>query len=175
MTTPFISLSCPACGAKLQITADLDRFACQHCGTEHIVRRDGGAVSLKPVVDSINRLKIGVDRTASELAIKRLREEKADAIREVTKLRKKHKDLRQPLGSAALMVLTGLVFILIAAFSTDSSACAVLGVFLILAGGVALFGGVMVYRQQTADILRLDMEIKDKEMQIQKHKKVVDI
>lgn len=37
----FITLSCPSCRAKLQITDDIDRFACLHCDNEHLVRRRG--------------------------------------------------------------------------------------------------------------------------------------
>jgi predicted RNA-binding Zn-ribbon protein involved in translation (DUF1610 family) len=32
----FITLSCPSCGGKLQVSEDLDQFACAHCGTEHL-------------------------------------------------------------------------------------------------------------------------------------------
>jgi len=71
----FITLTCPTCGGKLQITDDIERFACSHCGNEHIVKRGGGIVSLAPVTESLNQIKVGVDKTASELAIKRLKEE----------------------------------------------------------------------------------------------------
>lgn len=71
----FVTLSCPSCGGKLEITSEIDRFACAHCGTEHVVRRGGGLVSLKPVVESIEHVRTGVDKTASELAIRRLQEE----------------------------------------------------------------------------------------------------
>ncbi len=60
---------------KLQITQDVNRFACSHCGQEHIVKRSGGIVSLSPVVDAINRVEAGVDRTAAELAIARIERE----------------------------------------------------------------------------------------------------
>jgi predicted RNA-binding Zn-ribbon protein involved in translation (DUF1610 family) len=33
----FVTLTCPNCGGKLQITPDINRFACTHCGNEHIV------------------------------------------------------------------------------------------------------------------------------------------
>ena len=71
----FITLSCPSCGNKLQITEDIEKFACAACGNEHIVNRSGGIVTLKPVIDSITKVQIGVDKTASELAIVRLNEE----------------------------------------------------------------------------------------------------
>ena len=71
----FITLSCPTCGGKLQVTQDIERFACAYCGTEHIVKRGGGIVSLAPVIEGIAGVRKGVDRTASELAIRRLQGE----------------------------------------------------------------------------------------------------
>ena len=77
----FVTLTCPACGGKLQITNDIERFACAHCGAEHVVRRGGGLVSLAPVVAEIKHVGAGVDRTASELAIQRLTNEIAELER----------------------------------------------------------------------------------------------
>jgi len=71
----FITLSCPSCGAKLSITNDIERFACSHCGNEHIVKRSGGIISLLPVVETLKKVEVGVDKTASELAINRLQRE----------------------------------------------------------------------------------------------------
>jgi ribosomal protein S27AE len=74
----FVTLTCPSCGGKLQITPDLDRFACGYCGAEHVVKRGGGIVALEPIVHGLKQVQAGVDRTASELAIKRLKEKKYD-------------------------------------------------------------------------------------------------
>ncbi len=71
----FLTLSCPSCGGKLQITSEIERFACGYCGTEQIVKRSGGIVSLSPLIDGLNKINVGVDRTASELAIARLNRE----------------------------------------------------------------------------------------------------
>ncbi len=85
----FITLSCPNCGGRLQVTSDLERFACQYCGHEHIVRREGGMVSLEPVMrmmgqinNNINLMGSGVfrlsgsaEKQASEAAIVRLKQE----------------------------------------------------------------------------------------------------
>lgn len=71
----FITLTCPTCGGKLQITPDVERFACAHCGSEHLVRRGAGVVSVAPVVESMDRLRRATDRTASEMAIRRIKEE----------------------------------------------------------------------------------------------------
>ncbi|MCC6457290.1 MAG: hypothetical protein IT328_20215 [Caldilineaceae bacterium] len=71
----FVTLSCPSCGGKLQITQDMDRFACGYCGNEHVVKRQGGVVMLAPVVEGLRRVQMGTDKTAAELAIIRLEKE----------------------------------------------------------------------------------------------------
>jgi hypothetical protein len=76
--TDFISLTCPSCGGKLQITPDIERFACQNCGNEHIVRRSGGIVSIAPIEAGLSKIQAGTDKTAAELAYKRTKEEFQD-------------------------------------------------------------------------------------------------
>jgi DNA-directed RNA polymerase subunit RPC12/RpoP len=71
----FVTLTCPTCGGKLQITPDIDRFACTHCGNEHLVKRSEGVIAIQPLTESLTGLKRATDRTASELAIRRLRED----------------------------------------------------------------------------------------------------
>ncbi len=78
----FITLACPKCGGSLEITPDMDRFACKFCGSEHLVRRSGGMVSLAPVVEGMKRVEekfdralIGADRMAAEQTIQRLKNE----------------------------------------------------------------------------------------------------
>jgi len=73
----FITLTCPTCGGKLQITSDIERFACTHCGNEHLVRRGAGVVTLAPVVESMDGLRRATDRTASEMALRRIKDELA--------------------------------------------------------------------------------------------------
>ena len=71
----FITLTCPSLSGNVKITDDMNRFACGHCGNEHIVRRSGGTISLTPVVEGLRKVQSGVDKTASELAIVRLKKE----------------------------------------------------------------------------------------------------
>jgi ribosomal protein S27E len=75
MMPDFITLSCPSCGHKLQITKDVDRFACAACGNEYIVNRTGGIVILKSLMVSIKNVNTGEDKTTSELPIDRLKKE----------------------------------------------------------------------------------------------------
>ena len=70
-----ITLTCPSCGGRLQITPDINRFVCAHCGNEHVVRRSGGIVSVQPIVEGLHSIQKGTDKTASELAIRRIQEE----------------------------------------------------------------------------------------------------
>ena len=67
----FITLTCPSCGGKLESTQDIDRFVCSHCGKEHLVKRRRGVVSLLHRVE----VEVGVDKTATELAIVQLQKE----------------------------------------------------------------------------------------------------
>lgn len=72
-----LTLKCPSCGADLEITADMDTFYCGYCGTRQMVQRRGGTVSLKLVGEAIARVQVGTDRTAAELALRRLSDELA--------------------------------------------------------------------------------------------------
>jgi hypothetical protein len=74
----YFTLTCPSCGGRLQITNDMDRFACGNCGNELVVKRGGGTISLSPVVEELKGVRTGVDKTASELAITRLKIEIED-------------------------------------------------------------------------------------------------
>lgn len=90
--TDFISLSCPSCGSRLQITNQTKQFLCASCGNEYLVNRTGGIVSLEPVVEGLKEVKIGVDKTASELAIKRLKREIIDLEKDLRNAREANTD-----------------------------------------------------------------------------------
>jgi hypothetical protein len=135
----FVTLSCPTCGGKLQVTPDLDRFACAHCGNEHVVRRGGGIVSLAPVVEGIDKVRVGVDKTASELAIRRLKEEIADLRRrreEQTGLLQRRPEppkAREPQDGTLLTVLfVSGILLLVVAIGASSWPLGGLGVALMI-------------------------------------------
>ncbi|MBA3870658.1 MAG: hypothetical protein H0X30_16080 [Anaerolineae bacterium] len=73
----FVTLSCPNCGGKLQVTPDIDRFAGSHCGVEQIVKRGGGIISLSPVIDAITKVQTSVDFIAEDIRLRRDQEAKA--------------------------------------------------------------------------------------------------
>ncbi|MCW5844645.1 MAG: hypothetical protein KIT77_25565 [Caldilinea sp.] len=68
----MVTLTCPSCGSKLQITNDIERFACSSCGNEHIVRRSGGAVSVTPIISGMNEIGAKIDRVSLQLEIQNL-------------------------------------------------------------------------------------------------------
>lgn len=72
-----IKLQCVSCGGNLDISPDMMNFACGYCGTQQTVERIGGTISLKLLKDAISKVQVGTDKTASELALKRLQEELA--------------------------------------------------------------------------------------------------
>lgn len=71
-----VSLSCPSCGEKLRIGPEIDRFACCRCGSEYVVRRGGGIVSLAPADECA-----AAEGAATEVAIARLESELAALMR----------------------------------------------------------------------------------------------
>jgi ribosomal protein S27AE len=83
----FLTLTCPSCGARLHLTDDIERFACQNCGNEHLVRRSGGIVALTPLVESLEGIGRAADRHASELAVGRLRTGIAEDVNSLAKLK----------------------------------------------------------------------------------------
>lgn len=76
---PLLKLSCASCSAPLEISEDLERFACGYCGTQQIVKRAGGAVWLKKIETAVRDVQKGTDRTAAELALVRLERELEEA------------------------------------------------------------------------------------------------
>jgi hypothetical protein len=78
-----IAMGCPNCGAGLEITSDLETFACAYCGSTIKVTRHGGTVSLTQLEQAINGIKSSTDRIAAELALKRLGGELGEVTSEI--------------------------------------------------------------------------------------------
>lgn len=74
-TVRVIKLSCVGCGSNLDISQDMNKLACGHCGTQQIVERSGGAIHLRGVAEALSKVQVGTDRTAAELAISRISKE----------------------------------------------------------------------------------------------------
>jgi DNA-directed RNA polymerase subunit RPC12/RpoP len=74
----FVSLTCPACGAKLKETDKKDRFLCDYCGIQQLFDRKTQTVSYVPAKISSPQKSEVARESPSELASKRLRQEITD-------------------------------------------------------------------------------------------------
>jgi DNA-directed RNA polymerase subunit RPC12/RpoP len=177
----FVTLSCPSCGGKLEITDDVERFACAHCGREHIVKRSGGIVSLSPVVDAIRQVGIGVDKTAAELAIVRLKTEISELQRQKLALLEAHP---RPVRNVNWLIVIPVVFLLVmCSIATSQSNTTNLVIFF---SGIAIVIFVVwrlsvvhhretVYWEETigAELKSINNQIAEKNVELQYNQKVV--
>jgi hypothetical protein len=152
MSDDFITLSCPSCGAKLDITPDIDRFACLHCGREHIVKRSGGIVALSPVIDAIKRVGVGIDKVAGELALVRLSKEIADLQTAKDKSIDSYQEPSLGFWPRLFLILGGIIVlvgfgILINDHTVNSYSCLISG-FLILILGLILTFSFFPYKEK---------------------------
>jgi hypothetical protein len=85
----------------------MESFSCGYCGTQLIVRRQDGTVSLKRVTEAIQKVQIGTDRTAAELTIARYEREMQPLSVEVNRL------LAVRSKSGASIFLLGVLLVLL--------------------------------------------------------------
>lgn len=89
----------------------LKQFACGYCGANQIVERSGGTVSLELVSGAIRKVQAGTDKTAAELALKRLYPKLEAAKGYLREAEAQTRAARnRSIGVVLLLVLVGLVF-----------------------------------------------------------------
>jgi lysylphosphatidylglycerol synthetase-like protein (DUF2156 family) len=162
----------------------MDRFACAYCGTEHIVKRGGGVISLAPVVEGLKKVEIGVDKTASELALKRLKEEIPQIEAKINSIRNKGYPNSYEQVLAILMIFFGAIFIL-TFFVPNSSNTAQSFVIFADCGLVLLLAGIVIYiaahnaakafdQKKKADLESLLTLWRQKQAELKYHQNIVD-
>lgn len=193
----LITLTCPSCGGKLQITNDIERFSCGHCGNEHVVRRSGNAISLAPIVHGLKEVKVGVDKTASELAIKRIPQEIEEIKKEIYLVQaqlngrqfmeqqaREQRAIFPRLGYGTLIVF-GIMFVGSASMipSTDSGLAMCFGLFgvIMIIAGWYLFGnaakGISTTSftpEETEKLQKLQEILDKKTADLERHRSIVD-
>ena len=169
----FVTLTCPSCSGKLQINQELQRFACSYCGTEFVVNRGGGVVSLAPVVEGLKRVEKGVDRTASELAIARLTKDISDiedglASIEVIRTKTKLKRISWVLPGGIFLVLGSVMFL------ADSRVFGI-AVFIVVASLAVLVYGLSGFAMQSmlSEEQQLQRMLANKQAELSRHMKIV--
>lgn len=171
----IINLSCPSCGGKLQFTNDIERFACGYCGNELIVRRSGGIVSLSPVVNAIKDVQLGVDKTASELAITRLTNEK-NRISAQIKALENQKSSKKSLS--IIFPIFGFIMLSLGILLMTSSSDNSCGIMLILISITLFFASYIYfeeYKKNNQMINGLLEMIDELNVELDKHKKIVSM
>ena len=165
----LVSLTCPSCNGKLQIGKDLERFACGYCGTEFVVNRGGGIVSLSPVVEGLKRVESGLDRTASELAIARLQKE----ISELDWLRRRRSSSRE-FWQMVFVIGGGFIAVvgMCGLFAGLNSGSFGAGLFFVLVGlGLILIG--VRFLGESNDERELGKVLAEKQRELSHHKRIV--
>jgi hypothetical protein len=118
----IVTLTCPSCGGKLEISPDIDRLKCVHCGQEQLILHDGNQLFIRPLQDSISLLQQATSRNASEQAIQRIKAEiqeledqksplleKKDGYLDLLKAHKKHKQDKRWVWITPLLVLSAFL------------------------------------------------------------------
>jgi ribosomal protein S27E len=166
MSEHFINLRCTRCGAKLDVYDDMDRFSCGCCGIELTIQRRGGTVALKVVTEAIEKVQIGTDKTAAELAIARYESELKDLRASEASLSKNDSaNSCTGVGCGGTMLVVGLF---LAASGTATGWWLVLGS---VAAGVVLF---YEQRKNQAKLQTLRVGIRQLEDLVAKKKQIVD-
>ena len=132
-----VILKCPSCGSGLEITPDLDQFACSYCGTEQIVQRNGGVIVLKLLTEAIGNVQRGTDATAAELAIQRLEGDLAKTEQERILLELRIAKARREAFTFGSIVFVGLLLVSLYLYSGDRAGWAfIVGVFAFILTGI---------------------------------------
>lgn len=143
----MIKLSCSSCGGKLEITPDIERFACGHCGTEWIVNRSGGIVSLKAVEEQLGDIKKHTGKTADstqyialDAKIKDLEKEIADVHNTMCSLGQSSSN---SIGCGIILIFIAVAFFIIPLvlfFSSDNPLWPNLGGTMLIGVIIGLLG-----------------------------------
>jgi len=116
-----LSLKCSNCGGDLNIGPDVEHFACGYCGSSQVVHRDGGIITLKAVESAIAKVQLGADRTAAELAVRRLKDDLNEVnkqVRQIVQANIAEKERSQALLAKAAALVGIIPFLWILFYST---------------------------------------------------------
>jgi DNA repair exonuclease SbcCD ATPase subunit len=101
----LITLTCPSCGGRLEVTNNTERYVCAHCGNSHIVDPGVRAESLASEVEALK----------NESAIRRLDSEIEDLEKRKQELQASAFTIKSPEIEAALVkwLFVGLLIVVV--------------------------------------------------------------
>jgi hypothetical protein len=175
----FITLTCPSCGGKLKVTDQIHLLACRNCGNEHMVVRDSGTLYLAPIAQDVRHIRVGVDKTAAELAVARLTRE-IDALELQTKALTTRPDEEWVAGGKWIKALAFLgVLLLFAVWAAPNGdnprAFVIAGIVLLgLAFALHLYRSEKINRLRSTKIGHISAELGTKYEQYRKNRKIAE-
>lgn len=178
----LITLTCPTCGARLKVTDQIHLLHCRNCGNEHMVVRNAESIYLAPIAQDVRGIRVGVDKTAAELAMTRLSKEM-----EALEMRRQHIE-RQAANSiippdfwekffarsSGIALLIGVVSLIVSQYGF---AFAVGGFFVVVLIGYFVFSETRLNRadrNKTATLAQLNSEINIKREQYRKNRAIAE-
>jgi DNA-directed RNA polymerase subunit RPC12/RpoP len=162
-------LKCANCGGSLEIRSDTESFACGYCGASQIVERKGGVVSLRKIEAALAAVSSSTNKTASELALVRLKGEiaamRAEHEKRMEAAARLEQDSNARIGIASL-VLVVVAIVLFSAMGWWATPLVIVG--LILGYKLVPTGdrGAEVKRQNEVELAPLLTEV-------EKHRAIV--
>lgn len=188
-----VKITCPSCGATAP-HSQLDRdFVCDYCGTRYQVKSTGSELILTPFLKSLNDLKIGIDRTGSEMTIQRLKKEIAELSGQIKPVAFEYEQLKYEVENTGIALkyrkywwigIPASIFFFILGVFTDKISTAILGVALFV-GSILMYmlaaqKAIRVksitrrYEELSRQIIPLRESIERKRQLIQTHQKLLD-
>ena len=166
-TADFVTMTCPSCNSRLEISKDIEHFACGSCGNEYIVNRTGGVVGLSRSVKSVQRVQAGggENKIVSELAIARL-------TKEIEQLSKEYRELDAE-DDTSLYLYGGIgIFISWVAFANDG---AIMGFVIGIPSVLMIVGAITGGSSRSNKKQELGKAIGQKKSEIARHKEFLGI
>jgi len=100
----LITLNCPTCGGNLQVTNDVERFVCAHCGNAHII--DPG-VRVESLAGELDQMRLVMDIRQAEDSLAVLQNRKL----ELEKFADVQSDMRRFFIGLSIVLPIGTIFL----------------------------------------------------------------
>lgn len=192
--TEITKLLCPACGAKIELKGNSGQITCAYCGTQLQIENHKGAIAAMPPALPVNNVKSTIDRTASEIEIKKIKEEitflQTQQIPYLTKWNRLKAIHSGKVTNYKLWAkifawsLLGSFILLLVGAATRLMAIGILAFLLFFAGIIALIiTGCKAWRQKIFEkkyekmsqvMNSMDEQIKAKYKELEKHKAIAE-
>lgn len=175
----FITLTCPSCGGKLQITDKIYTFACVHCRNEYVVNREGGMIYLAPMAQDVRQIRVGVDKTVAELAVARLSKEIEVLEQQRRSLLERPEVSAKWIGCGCLLVC-GFAVLSLTSLQAMDSRNAALGAFFLTIFAVWAVVRLLAYQDRqdgkgrTLQAEQISSDIESKRTQLHKNQQIVN-